>query len=61
VGTRSFFSVAPDNLERARATCAGCPVREECYQYAMSDPDIKGVWAGTTAEERKELRRSRVA
>jgi WhiB family transcriptional regulator, redox-sensing transcriptional regulator len=60
VATRTF-SVAPDNLERARAVCAGCPVRDECYQFAMSDPDLMGVWAGFTAKERRELRRGRVA
>jgi hypothetical protein len=42
VGTRSFFSVAPENLERARAVCAGCSVREECYAYAMDDPGPSG-------------------
>ena len=61
VGTRSFFSVALDNLERARAICEGCPVRDECYRYAMSDPDLMGVWAGFTAKERRELRGARVA
>ena len=59
--TRTWFSVAPDNLERARAVCGGCPVRDECYQYAMADPDLEGVWAGFTAKERREIRRARVA
>ncbi len=60
-GTRAFFSTTPENLERARAVCGGCAVRDECYQYAMSDPDLLGMWAGFTEKERRELRRARVA
>jgi len=58
---RAWFSGAPDNLERARAVCGGCPVREQCYQYAMDDPDLEGVWAGFTAKDRREIRWQRVA
>lgn len=60
-GVRTWFSGTPDNPERARAVCGGCAVREECYAYAMADPDLVGMWAGSTEKERKELRRSRVA
>jgi len=28
-GTRTFFSAAPDNLDRARAVCGRCPVRQD--------------------------------
>ena len=60
-GASWFFSVAPDNLERARAVCAGCTVRDECYRHAMSEPDLEGFRAGFTAKERRALRRARVA
>ena len=56
-----FFSVAPNNLERARAICGGCPVRADCYSYAIGDPDLEGMWAGFTSKERREIRRQRVA
>jgi WhiB family transcriptional regulator, redox-sensing transcriptional regulator len=59
--TAVFFSTAPSNLERARAICAACPVRQECYDFAMSDPDLLGVFGGTTERERRELRRGAVA
>ena len=39
------------------ASCGGCPVRGECYQFAMSEPDLVGVWAGFTAKERRQIRR----
>lgn len=55
--TATFFSTAPANLERAKATCQGCPVRQECYDHSMADPDLLGVWAGFTAKERRERRR----
>jgi WhiB family transcriptional regulator, redox-sensing transcriptional regulator len=60
-GVRSFFSDAPAHLEVASAVCAGCPVRQECHDTAMADPSLEGVWAGFTAKERREMRRSRVA
>ena len=52
---------APEYVERARAVCSGCAVQAECAQYAMADPDLRGVWAGMTAKERRELRRRAVA
>ena len=44
---------------RARAVCAGCPVNGDCLSYALSEPDLEGIWAGTTARERSRLRRVR--
>lgn len=41
----------------AIAICAGCVVRDECLDYAMSDIELVGVWGGTTTEERRQLRR----
>jgi hypothetical protein len=43
---------------RAGASCAGCPVREDCLAFALEHEDLVGVWGGTTAEERREMRRS---
>jgi WhiB family transcriptional regulator, redox-sensing transcriptional regulator len=59
--TRTFFSGAVDTIERARAICRDCPVRQECHEKAMSDPALSGVWAGLTGRERRELRRRRAA
>ena len=56
--TAVFFSTAPSNLERARAICVACPVRQECYEYAMADPDLVGMFGGFTAKERREMRRA---
>jgi hypothetical protein len=39
--------------------CAGCPVEDHCYQWAMTDPDpAEGLVAGgLTPLERDSLRR----
>jgi WhiB family transcriptional regulator, redox-sensing transcriptional regulator len=43
---------------KARRVCAGCPVKPECLEYALSlDPDPVGMWAGTTPKQRSRLRR----
>lgn len=41
---------------QAKAICAACDVREQCYEYALADPDIWGVWGGTTYTERVNIR-----
>lgn len=43
---------------RARSLCASCPVVAECYSYGM-EYEIWGVWGGTTAGERHEIRQAR--
>lgn len=40
-----FFSENPADLTRARAVCAGCPVRVECRQEG--EEMNWGVWGGT--------------
>lgn len=36
---------------KAKAICATCPVRQECYEHAMNN-DVQGIWGGTTETER---------
>lgn len=36
----------------AKALCAQCPVRMECFEYAMVGKERFGVWAGTLPGER---------
>ncbi len=45
-------------LAAARAVCSTCPAREPCRAYAMANPELVGVWAGTTRRERRLARRS---
>ena len=61
VGVRTYFANEEGSLELARAVCAGCRVRQECYDMAMADKDLEGVWGGLDAKERGRPRRGRVA
>jgi WhiB family transcriptional regulator, redox-sensing transcriptional regulator len=43
-------------VERAKAVCAGCPVRSDCLRYALAAGPLQGVWGGLTEEERRLMR-----
>jgi WhiB family redox-sensing transcriptional regulator len=34
------------DISAAVATCAGCPVRVECHEFAEATKQVHGVWAG---------------
>lgn len=44
-----------DRLEFAISTCEMCPVRSECYEFAVLNNEPHGIWAGTLPKERKKL------
>ena len=46
-----FFPIAAPELE-ILATCAACPVRQECADYADAE-GLGGIWGGTTERERR--------
>lgn len=48
---------AERQIARAKTICAGCPVRRECLEFALSHNQIYGIWGGTTAEDRQRERR----
>lgn len=49
-------------VERAKALCAGCPVRLLCLARALSLGELlHGVWGGLDAAERRAECRVRVA
>lgn len=46
------------DIARAKATCAGCPVRMECLDEGMSDVEgLQGIWGGLTQNERHTMKR----
>jgi len=55
VGPNVFFPQRGGNGREARAICARCPVTEQCLSYAMADDDTAGIWAGTSAVDRRRL------
>jgi WhiB family redox-sensing transcriptional regulator len=60
-GQTPAFFVKGTPPTRTRQICAGCAVREKCLEAALADPDLVGLWGGTTERERREMRRGRVA
>ncbi len=62
--TDDFFPVgstgkALDQIERAKAICAVCPVAGQCLDYALDTGQADGVWGGMSADERRAERRRR--
>ena len=48
---------AERQVARAKKICAGCSVRRECLEFALSHNQPYGIWGGTTAEDRQRERR----
>jgi WhiB family redox-sensing transcriptional regulator len=53
-----FFTEDPASGDRAKAICAGCPVRDRCLSYALKHrlDDGASVWGGLSGRERRVLR-----
>lgn len=57
LGSAGFVTESEVNARLAKATCARCHVRAECLAYALSHPELEGVWGGTITRERRNIRR----
>src|SRR5262249_25795665 len=51
-----FFPGRGQTAGPARQGCAGCPVRQPCLDYAITNRIAYGVWGGLTERERRALR-----
>jgi WhiB family transcriptional regulator, redox-sensing transcriptional regulator len=52
-----FFPPDARSSRAAKAICATCPVKTDCLEYAMAaDPPLKGIFGGTTEQERRSMR-----
>jgi WhiB family transcriptional regulator, redox-sensing transcriptional regulator len=40
---------------RAKAVCAGCPVRLPCRSYALAHQERYGIWGGLSERERAQV------
>jgi len=43
----------------AKAVCNGCPVIQECLDFALSTEEPYGVWGGKSEEERNQILQTR--
>ena len=50
-----FFPGRGESAGPARQVCAGCPVRQACLDYAITNRIAYGVWGGLTGRERRAL------
>ena len=46
-------------IARAKTICAGCRVRQQCLDFAVTHDQAYGIWGGTTPEDRQRERRRR--
>ena len=44
------------NVNVIKPFCQVCPVHLQCLAYALSHPDERGIWAGTTENDRRKIR-----
>lgn len=53
-----FFPERQDPTGPARALCDACPVADPCLAEALrySERECPGIWGGTSARERRQLR-----
>lgn len=53
LGPSLFYDPSPRSVARAKAVCAGCPVRGVCGDCAVVAGEL-GVWGGLTSDERRD-------
>src|SRR5215467_14415067 len=56
--TQLWFAASPRDIATAKALCGNCAVQSSCLQFALSRPELVGIWAATTPSERAVLRRT---
>lgn len=54
-----FFPDRGASTRKAKETCRGCVVREDCLDYALANGETHGIWGGTSERERRRLRKQR--
>jgi len=52
-----FFSTVEADVTAALKICAGCPVQDECLDWALETRVRYGVWGGATERERRRMLR----
>lgn len=57
----TFFPSDGVGVERARAICKGCPVGDQCLEYALEERIEHGVWGGCSERERRRILKRRKA
>ncbi|MGH3719900.1 MAG: WhiB family transcriptional regulator [Pseudonocardiaceae bacterium] len=56
----AFFPEKGGSTREAKRICAGCEVRAECLEYALTFDERFGIWGGLSERERRRLKRDAV-
>lgn len=49
-----WFSEGPKTIADSKIKCGGCPVKEECFNLAVSSGEKHGIWGGVNFEDPNE-------
>ena len=55
----TFFPSDGVGVDRARKICNGCPVLDQCLDYALDQRIEHGVWGGCSERERRRILKRR--
>jgi len=56
-----FFPERGQSVDRAKAACEACVVREECCEFALRTNQKTGIWGGMSHRQRRAWRREQIA
>jgi len=51
-----FFPEPGGSTDAAVTICSGCELWASCYEWALTIPDLIGVWGGSTERQREKER-----
>jgi WhiB family redox-sensing transcriptional regulator len=55
----TFFPSDGVGVEVAKKVCEGCPVADQCLEYALLNRIDHGVWGGCSERQRRRILRKR--
>ena len=50
-----------NHLKIVKPLCNSCEFKTPCLEYALKYPELQGIWAGTSENERRIMRRYKKA
>jgi hypothetical protein len=42
--------------QNPKKICNRCEIKQKCLDYALKDPELKGIWGGTNEPDRYKIR-----
>ena len=54
--TDVFFPKRGGDAKPAKTICARCSVQQECLDFALAEPEMHGIYGGTSQKERRRIR-----